>query len=141
MTEDARIIKVAAAVVLDARGRMAVVRKQNTNVFMQPGGKLEPEEPAEICLARELEEELQIDVGPEQLKPLGHFTASAANEPGATVEASLFLVPGRFEAKPAAEIAELRWITAVPEGDIVLAPLTRDNVLPIFAGLSVTDLD
>lgn len=141
MTEDARIIKVAAAVVLDARGRMAVVRKQNTNVFMQPGGKLEPEEPADICLARELEEELQIDVDPERLKPLGHFTASAANEPGATVEASLFLVPGRFEAKPAAEIAELRWITAVPEGDIVLAPLTRDNVLPIFAGLSETDLD
>lgn len=118
---------------------MAVVRKQNTDVFMQPGGKLEPEEPADICLARELEEELQISIDPAQLEPLGHFTASAANEPGATVEASLFLVPGRFEARPAAEIAELRWITAVPDGEIVLAPLTRDNVLPIFAGLSGID--
>lgn len=118
---------------------MAVVRKQNTDVFMQPGGKLELEEPADICLARELKEELQIRVDPAQLEPLGQFTASAANEPGAIVEASLFLVPGRFEARPAAEIAELRWITAVSEDDIVLAPLTRDNVLPIYAGLPGID--
>lgn len=115
---------------------MAVVRKQNTDVFMQPGGKLEPGERADICLARELEEELQIIVDPSLLQPMGQFTAAAVNEPGATVEADLFLVPGAFQARPAAEIAELRWITARSTDDICLAPLTRNSVLPLFAGLT-----
>ncbi|HEX3283446.1 MAG TPA: hypothetical protein VHT50_02015 [Mycobacterium sp.] len=36
------VIRVAAAVIRDARGRMLVVRKRRTAAFMQPGGKIMP---------------------------------------------------------------------------------------------------
>ena len=52
---------------------------------MQPGGKPEIGEVPEAALIRELEEELNFLVSPEELVPVGRFTDTAANEPGHTV--------------------------------------------------------
>ena len=49
---------------------------------MQPGGKPEAGENPETALIRELKEELNFSVLPEDLVPLGRFTDTAANEPG-----------------------------------------------------------
>ncbi len=87
-----RRIRVSAAVITDADGRLLVVRKAGTTAFMQPGGKPEPgEHPAET-LARELAEEIGVRVAPDALEPLGEFSASAANEPGFEVVADVFRV-------------------------------------------------
>ncbi|WP_316311915.1 NUDIX hydrolase, partial [Clavibacter michiganensis] len=68
-----RRIRVSAAVITDADGRLLVVRKAGTTAFMQPGGKPEPgEHPAET-LARELAEEIGVRVAPDALEPLGEF--------------------------------------------------------------------
>src|SRR5262245_51440548 len=56
------IIEVAAAVIQDARGRYLITRRPDgthlAGLWEFPGGKREPDETLEACLARELREEL-----------------------------------------------------------------------------------
>ena len=42
-----KIITVAAAIILNSDQQLLVVRKKNTDCFMQVGGKLEPDEAPE----------------------------------------------------------------------------------------------
>ena len=121
------VIRIVAAVVVDERGRLLVVRKRGTTAFMQPGGKLEPGESPVDALAREIREEL--GVGITDVRELGHHTAIAANEPGHTVDAELFFVTLDGVPQIAAEIEEMAWIDPHAPGDIALAPLTAEAVL------------
>ncbi|MET0734236.1 MAG: NUDIX domain-containing protein [Microbacterium sp.] len=124
-------IHVSAAVILDEAGRLLVVRKSGTTAFMQPGGKPEPDESADETLCRELEEELGLRVALDDLRPLGSFTAAAANEPGFLVVADVFAVDiGTQIPAIAAEIDELRWVTRADAGRLEIAPLARENFLP-----------
>jgi 8-oxo-dGTP pyrophosphatase MutT (NUDIX family) len=125
-------IFVSAAVITDAAGRVLVVRKHGTSVFMQPGGKPEVGESAAQALSRELYEEIGLVVTPEALEPLGTFESDAANEPGHRVVAAAFRTtaePGSVTAQ--AEIAELRWITPDDVTGMALAPLSLDHLLAI----------
>ncbi|GAA0277129.1 NUDIX domain-containing protein [Pseudomonas rhodesiae] len=125
-------IRIAAALLIGDDGQTLLVRKRGTQAFMQPGGKIDAgEQPAE-ALARELFEELNLRIDPEAAAYLGHFSAPAANEPGCTVEAELFQVNIDVPVAPAAEIEEVRWIDPAGDGGLVLAPLTRDLILPFY---------
>ncbi|WP_300590798.1 NUDIX domain-containing protein [Microbacterium sp.] len=134
MTSDAiapRRIHVSAAVITDAEGRLLLVRKAGTTAFMQPGGKPEPNETPAETLMRELAEEVGLRVDSDALEALGSFAASAANEPGFEVVADVFRVDiGNQRPEPAAEIAELRWVTAGTASGIEIAPLAREYFLP-----------
>ncbi|QYF91198.1 NUDIX domain-containing protein [Arthrobacter sp. PAMC25284] len=126
-------IVVSAVCVFDAAGRLLTVRKRGTDKFMHPGGKPEAGESAAETAARELEEEVGIVVAPGRLELLGVWLAAAANETATQIEATVFTAPGVWSARPAAEIAEIRWLDlseALP-GD--LAPLLTDHVLPALA--------
>jgi 8-oxo-dGTP pyrophosphatase MutT (NUDIX family) len=125
-----RTIRIAAALLVDG-DRTLLVRKRGATAFMQPGGKLEPGETAEAALIRELSEELGLTLAPGTARPLGQFSAIAANEPDAIVTADLFEVRLTGEVHPAAEIEEIRWVGA-DSGELELAPLTRDHVLPAW---------
>ncbi|MFW0757963.1 NUDIX hydrolase [Pseudomonas sp. H11T01] len=126
------IIRIAAGLLIGPDGRTLLVRKRGTQAFMQPGGKIERQEQPVNALARELEEELGLRIDPTQATYLGKFSASAANEPGFIVEAELFQLNIASHVAPAAEIEEVVWIDPATDGGLVLAPLTRDLILPFY---------
>jgi 8-oxo-dGTP diphosphatase len=126
-------IRIAAAVIADAKGRILLVRKRSSFFFMQPGGKREGGETALEALARELHEELGCTLL--QTKFLGIFRAPAANEPAHTVEADLYLAEISGEVKPGAEIDEVAWIEPRQTNNLPLAPLTQYQIFPFVLSL------
>jgi 8-oxo-dGTP diphosphatase len=129
-SEAERIVRIAAAIVVNERGQTLLVRKRGTSAFMQAGGKIGPGETAPTALAREIREELGCAVA--SCRPLGVFRAPAANEDGWTVEADLFAVGLSGEVRSAAEIEEILWRAPDDVEGLTLAPLTRDHVLPLI---------
>lgn len=126
-----RSIRVSAAVIVNDRDELLLVRKTGTTAFMQPGGKPEPNETPAETLSRELCEELGLSVDAADLRPLGLFTAAAANEPGFVVVADVFEADiGDQLPVIAAEIEELRWVARAEAAQLEVAPLARENFLP-----------
>ncbi|KII35499.1 NUDIX hydrolase [Pseudomonas fluorescens] len=128
----ANLIRIAAALVLNPAGQTLLVRKRGTTAFMQPGGKIEAHELPVHALARELEEELGLQIDPAQAAFLGQFSAPAANEPGFVVQAQIFQLTIDTEVIPAAEIEEVIWVDPATDPAVDLAPLTRDLILPFY---------
>lgn len=127
-----RVIRVSAVVLRDRVGRVLNVRKRGTKAFMLPGGKPEPGESASACAVREVSEELGISLNPHELALLGVFHTSAANEPGFSLEATVYthgLVEDAFAAAPRAEIVQVEWIDPAQSRDD-LAPLNTEFVFP-----------
>ncbi|MGB9117519.1 NUDIX hydrolase [Bradyrhizobium sp.] len=128
---DTGTIKIVAALICDAAGRVLLVRKRGTIAFMQPGGKRDPGEDDISALSREIAEELGCGVVRDSIRPLGEFDAIAANEPGFRVQACLYGIDVTGDITPSREIDETIWIDPSAPPDILLAPLTRDHVLPL----------
>ncbi|WP_460096779.1 NUDIX hydrolase [Pseudomonas sp. H3_C08] len=128
----ANLIHIAAALLLNPAGQTLLVRKRGTTAFMQPGGKIEVHELPVHALARELEEELGLQIDSAQAAFLGQFSAPAANEPGCVVQAEIFQLTIEADVTPAAEIEEVIWVDPATDPAVVLAPLTRDVILPFY---------
>lgn len=127
------VITIAAALLHDEAGRLLLVRKRNTQAFMQPGGKIEPGETPQAALLREIAEELGIEPEASSCTFLERIEAPAANEPGHIVRADLFVLRWCGPVAIAAEIEEALWVTPEEAQYLPLAPLTRDCVLPLFS--------
>jgi 8-oxo-dGTP diphosphatase len=118
------------------RGQVLLVRKRGTSFFMQPGGKIEREETPRAALARELREELRLDIAESAASYLGKFTAEAAGEEGRLVEAEIFRIELTGPVAPAAEIEDIAWIDPLAPPSLPLAALSRDHVLPLAREIS-----
>ena len=121
-------IRIVAAIVQDDSGRVLLVRKKGTRVFIQPGGKIHEGESHIETLQRELAEELSCAIQPDPVY-LGTFTAPAANEQGSHVEAAIYRVHLAGPIRSASEIEEILWLDPRETPTVELAPLTRDTVL------------
>jgi 8-oxo-dGTP diphosphatase len=128
-----RPIEIAVALVTRADGRTLLVRKRGTSTFIQPGGKIEPPESPADAVCREVREELGLHIAPSQLTYLGRFEDVAVNEPG-TVVAEAFSVVVDLRVAAAAEIEELAWVDPAAPGDLLIAPMSRDQLLPLLPG-------
>ena len=132
MPHTAETIRVSAAFIIDDAGRLLVVRKRGTTVFMQPGGKPERGESPAQTLVRELHEELGVIVHVDELESLGSFSAGAANEAGAIVVADMFRVTLRNAVQAAAEIEEVRWMLPEELDSERVAPLITQHMLALM---------
>lgn len=122
-----KIITVAAAIILNDQQQLLVVRKRNTSCFMQVGGKLEPNEPPETTMLREIQEEIGCRASIEQF--IGRFETATANEPDHQLVSYLYYVTLAGTPKIAAEIAEMRWVS-LDDQSTPLAPLSTQIVMP-----------
>lgn len=136
MSDAAATIQIVAAVILDDRGRVLVVRKHGAQRFIQPGGKPEPGEAALTTLARELYEELSVQLQATSAIALGTFQDWAVNEPGHRVQAQAWWVQVAGMPRAQAEIAEVAWVPLQPPHGLPLAPLSEHHILPAVAALA-----
>lgn len=130
-TDPKREIVIAAAVLLNARRQMLVVRKRGTTQFMQPGGKIDPGETPEQALRRELAEEIGLTLPENAARYEGVFREEAANETGAEVVAHAFVAQLNIDVTPQAEIEEVRWLDLDAASNLPIAKLTETRMLPL----------
>lgn len=123
-------IRVIAAVIVDSKQRVLLVRKAGSSYFMQPGGKPEPGEFPLDTLAREITEELGCEIDRENAEHFGSFEAPAANEPDCLVKAELYRASLFGDIETSGEIEEVQWISPHNLDGVRLAPLTAEHVLP-----------
>lgn len=125
-------IRTVAAVISNDKGEVLLVRKRSSSIFIQPGGKTEPNEEPLVALARELEEELGVHLDLSSTIRLGEFEASAVNEPGRTVQAQAYSCSVRGYPAPQAEIEELAWVRPAGPYQVPVAPLSAAHILPAY---------
>lgn len=121
------IITVAAAIILNEKNQLLLVRKKNTQFFMQVGGKLEPNEEPQQTMLREIKEEIGANAKIEQF--VGRFETQAANEAGHQLVSYVYQVNLHQAPRINAEIAEMKWID-LDDKQTLLAPLTKEIVIP-----------
>lgn len=91
--------------------KLLCARSRGKSAWYLPGGKREPGESDADALAREIREELSIEILPETIAPVGVFEAQAdAKPPGTMVRLTCYRAEFRGQIAPAAEIEEVRWI-------------------------------
>jgi len=104
---------------------------RDTSKLILPGGRLEPGESEQDCLARELREELG-EVSVQSAARLGTYQDRAAlDDPAAlkTVRIALYRTELRGEPTPSSEIVELVWFG--PDADRGrLSPILINRILP-----------
>lgn len=127
-----KMIYIVAALIVNAHKELLLVRKKGTTAFMQAGGKIEAGETPFVALQRELQEELALTVSENQCVYVGHFVAPAANEKGYQVDAHVYQIHvEELHVSPHAELEEMIWCTVDQAKHYPLAPLTKDNLLPL----------
>lgn len=124
------LIRTVAAVIENTQGEVLLVRKRASSIFIQPGGKIEADEDPLAALARELEEELAVELELSEVVFLGQFEDEAVNEPGCRVRALAYRCAVRGFPVAQSEIEELVWVR--PEGPfaVPVAALSALHILP-----------
>jgi 8-oxo-dGTP diphosphatase len=131
MKQRDNIIRMVAAVIEDAAGRVLLVRTRGAQVFQQPDGKRDAGDVDDLdTLARELREDLGCLPVHEPARFLSCASAPAANEHGHVVEAMIYRVDVAGEPAAGAEIVEWCWVDPAAPGDVSIAALSREHILP-----------
>ncbi|MEB3768081.1 NUDIX domain-containing protein [Acinetobacter sp. MD2] len=125
-----QVITVAAALIMNEKEEVLLARKQGTQFFMQVGGKLEKNESADVCMLREIQEEL--GVAAEIIQDLGLVKTMAANEADTALHAYIFEVKLLQTPQACAELAEIMWVHPTQAQHLPLAPLTEHFIFPFL---------
>jgi ADP-ribose pyrophosphatase YjhB (NUDIX family) len=131
-------IRKAGVVIIQSR-HFLVSRSWGKDMFVAPGGKLEPGESYEQAARRELNEEQGIDINESELSELGTFHAPAAGNEEKLLEMKVFLVNRTIgELTPQSEIEENRWINTQTQG-VPLGSIFEHDVMPMLKQKDLID--
>jgi 8-oxo-dGTP diphosphatase len=122
---------VVCAALIDGEGRVLLQRRAPgramAGLWEFPGGKVEAGERPEAALARELEEELGIQVDPALLAPAAFASADSPGGNGRHMLLLLYLCRAWQGVPQALDAAELKWLrpadmdgAGMPPADIPL---------------------
>ena len=137
MTEQADIHKAGGVLIKDRH--FLVTRAYGKDVFIAPGGKLEPGETAIAALIREMMEEVKVKISPADLKPIGTFHAIAAGNESKTLEMDVFLIRNsQGEPSPSSEIEEIMWVNTRTT-NIKLGSIFEHDVMPRLKAMNLID--
>jgi 8-oxo-dGTP pyrophosphatase MutT (NUDIX family) len=91
--------------------RLLFARSIGKATWYIPGGKREPGESDHEALAREISEELSVDLVPATMSLVGEFRAQADGKPqGTLVRMTCYEADFSGDIVPAAEIEEVAWL-------------------------------
>lgn len=133
-----RVLLVVAAALIDAHGRVLLAQRPEgkalAGLWEFPGGKLEPGEAPERALARELREELALEVEPQDLWPI---TFASHGYEGFHLLMPLYGLR-RWRGEPqAVEAQALAWADPAAMGAYPMPPAD----LPLVRALQALNLD
>ncbi|WP_054940511.1 NUDIX hydrolase [Paenibacillus ihuae] len=93
-------------------GKVLTARSHGKDTYYFPGGKREAGETDNETLIREIEEELTVHIQPDTIQLFGKFAAEAhGKEAGVQVQMTCLTADYSGTLSPAAEIAELAWLS------------------------------
>ena len=137
MTENIDIHKAGGVLIKDRQ--LLVTRAKGKDIFVAPGGKLEPGETAIEAIVREMMEEVQVKVNPDTLTVLGTFQALAAGNESKTVEMEVLMIQDwTGEPTPSSEIEAIMWINSTTTG-VPLGSIFEHDVLPLLKQKGLID--
>jgi 8-oxo-dGTP diphosphatase len=130
MPESYDIHKAAGIIIKDRK--LLVERSRGKEVFVAPGGKLDPGETPQQAVIRELKEEFQLNLTEADLQEFGTFYAEAAGSrnAGRQLRMDVLTIKHPGTIVPDSEIEEIRWITSDIPADIEVGSIFAHNVLP-----------
>jgi len=106
------------------------------DIFYIPGGKRESGESDAIALAREVKEELNVDILPDTIKYYGTFKSQVHDKAeGIIVKMTCYTADFAGELKPGAEIANIAFHTYAqrdivgPADQIIFNDLKKKNLI------------
>lgn len=134
---DYQIHRVGA--ILIRNKQLLVARDKDEDYFKSPGGRIENETPQQAVI-RELKEEVDIEVGEDNVELFGTFYVPAHDKKDIKVRMDAFLVK-KWQREPKAidEIAELAWITSKALATMKLGNVFQFHVIPALKEKGLID--
>lgn len=137
MNQKIDIHKAGAVIIKDRH--FLVTRSIGKDIFVAPGGKLEPGETSKQSLVRELQEELDIAIKEIDLEHIGTFTAQAAGNESKTVQMEVFFFNGHIgDPKASREVEEIIWVNSKSKG-VKLGSIFEHEVMPLLKEKGLID--
>lgn len=127
MDKRMEIFKTALALI-KAR-KILLVRKEGTDQFLMPGGKVELNESERESLKREIWEELKVELLQHSLRYYNTFIDQAAFEKNTLIKIAVYFGQVSGEPQPSSEIEEIRWFDKHYDPK-VLSPIIRNKIIP-----------
>jgi 8-oxo-dGTP pyrophosphatase MutT (NUDIX family) len=126
--------KIAGIIIKDRK--LLMVRKYNESHFIMPGGKQKEGETTQQTLARELKEELSIELISHKF--FKTFEAVHFKDKNLLVKMDTYLIKIKGNPKPTSEINEIKWIdSSYKSKNIELASINQDFLIPELVKLSL----